>query len=170
MVMVKEKSCSSPARLKFHIGWIHHLLRKKNNAERFGAGAPVYFTSPWNTWQLQQILEEPWRHWTGNTSQSWSLERSHGPNIGMEICGSRAQWTFGNDGSHGEQRYRADTYGVSWLLQWLVQICGQPWWLIVSWGPCLRWIYGRFAWYGPCCSVKWSRVNDVEASMFLLLY
>ena len=39
MVIIKEKSCSSRAEIKFHIGCIHRLLRKERNAERLGAGA-----------------------------------------------------------------------------------------------------------------------------------
>ena len=41
----KAKSRSSRAGLQFPVGRIHRLLRKGNNAERVGAGAPVYLAA-----------------------------------------------------------------------------------------------------------------------------
>ncbi|GJQ66702.1 hypothetical protein Trydic_g19918 [Trypoxylus dichotomus] len=41
----KAKSRSSRAGLQFPVGRIGRLLRKGNNAERVGAGAPVYLTA-----------------------------------------------------------------------------------------------------------------------------
>ena len=47
--------------------------------------------------------------------------------------------------------------------------CEQPWWPAASWGLCLQWTYGRFAWYGPFC---YSVVTDdrwLGTSTFMLL-
>src|SRR6266542_5461284 len=44
-VKSKAKSRSSRAGLQFPVGRIHRLLRKRNYAQRVGAGAPVYLAA-----------------------------------------------------------------------------------------------------------------------------
>jgi hypothetical protein len=70
--------------------------------------------------------EHQWQR-IGNEDQTWSPVRSHEPDVGMATFGSRARWTFGNDGSHGEQRFLKD---ISWWgkcmkaanLTWLISV------------------------------------------------
>ena len=64
--------------------------------------------------QLSLPGELQWQH-SGNGDRSWSPEQFHEPDAGTATCGSEARSTFGNDGSHGEPRYRDDNDGASWL-------------------------------------------------------